>query len=331
MEVTRLEEGSEGWAELCVRDGIVLAQGILDGEAGYVERVRAFDPAVREPLGPALHVRGAACLAPRTGPRSAPAVVHAMPGALVLSDPRTGSPLRRVPLQGRERWSGDPTGLAAGTLGGRPTVFVLDEEPWNEHEWWAVDLGTGVPVPGLGDAFHAHHMVREKMALAGEYLVAPVQRVRLDDFLMDEVEDRFQSVYRLSDGRRIAEIECERGEEAVAAVVGGRPLMAVEGRVHALPDLDPVVELGSARNRTVRALAEWAGLPVLVFTEEEGGYFPAGDRPFRLFFRFLDRSDRPTTEISWTGAAGVYDVVAATDGTVAVSTSKGLYVLRVDL
>lgn len=331
MGVTRSWDGFERWTGLSTRDGVLLAQGHVGEEAGYAGRARAFDAATLEPLGPAFDVEGAACLASLVGLRSAPVVVHAVPGALMLLDPRTGSPLRRVPLRGREGWRGDPTGLVVGAVGGRSTVFVLDEEPGNEHAWWAVDLDTGAAVPGLGDGFRAHHLTRERLVLAGGYLIVPVQRVRVDDFLMDEVEDACRRVYRSSDGRRIAEIECDGGEETVAAVVGGRPLMVVSGRVYALPGLEPVADLGRVPGRTVSDLTEWAGLPVAVFAQEGGGHLTGGDRPFRLFFRFLDGPDRPTVEIPWTGAHGLHDMVATADGTVVVSTVEGVHALRVDL
>lgn len=333
MDAALLWNGRLGWTRLLVAGRTLLVHGDATRQGRYTNLARAFDLDTLHPLGEAFATGETVCLAelpelpelPERRP--GPVVIDALPAALVFRDPATGSELGEVPLRQPLRES--PISLVAGTVDGRPLAFVLDEDPWREFEWWAVDLDTGERVPGLGDDCRAFSLVRERLALAGDHLVVPMQDIRFDDFLMDETEDPRQRVYRLPDGQRIAEVDCRSGEEAVAAVVGGRALMAAQDRVYALPGMEPVAEPGFSPLVTPRALTEWRGLPVLVLTEREGGYFPDG-APFRLFHRILDHPDRPSVEIPWPGAKGLHDVAVSGDRVV-VATSEGVYALRMDL
>ncbi|WP_435112267.1 hypothetical protein [Nocardiopsis synnemataformans] len=329
MDATLLWNGRLDWTRLLVAGRTLLVHGDVTRRGRYTNLARAFDLDTLQPLGEAFATGETVCLAGLPERWPDPVVIDALPGSLVLRDPATGSALGEVPFVQPPRES--LTGLAAGAVGDRSLAFVFDEDPWHEFEWWAVDLDTGERVPGLGDDCRAFSLVRERLILVGDHLIVPMQDIRFDDLVMDETEDPRQRVYGLSDGRRIAEVDCEGGEEAVAAVVGGRSLMAAKNKVYALPGLTLVADVGYAPGRVVRALAEWRGLPVLVLTEREIGYFPGGDHPFRLFFRFLDHPDRPSVEIPWTGAKGLHDVAAAGDGTVVVATSEGVYALRARL
>ncbi|WP_017598970.1 hypothetical protein [Nocardiopsis lucentensis] len=116
------------------------------------------------------------------------------------------------------------------------------------------------------------------------------------------------------------------GAEAVAGVVGGRPLLAVGATVYALPDLTVVAELGSSA--TAHALTEWDGTPVVVVGARESGGSPDVPARERLGVRRLAPPNGVVAEFDWLVPGRLFDAVASPDGTVFVTTSEGLYAVR---
>ena len=332
MRAERLWRRGLRFPRLFLADRTVLVHGDVDlstdpRKSRY--EARAFDTRSLRPLGTAFEAQGPVNLAVAPEGEDWPGtiLVQASRRSVSVRDPRTGSPLLETDLaEPGERW---PDDVALRVVDKEAVVFLFGEDGDGGTRWWAVDPYTGATVPDLADSRPGHEARGERMSFAGDYLVAPGQDPGFDPVILADYEHPRERVYRLEDGEYLGEVESHADSETVAARVGGRSLLAVAGRVHSLPDLELVAELGGPR--TLTSLVEWDGEAVAVYQEEDarpeglGGWYLD-----HLRVRWLDRSGQPVTEVPGTWPGELEDLVAAPGEVIVLATTEGVHALHVD-
>ncbi len=331
MRAERLWRRGLRFPRLFLAERTVLVHGDIDPNPDPRKsryEARAFDTRSLRPLGTAFEVQGPVNLAPSPEGEDWPGtvLVQASRRSVTVRDPRTGSLLLETDLaEPGELW---PDDVALRVLDKEAVVFLFGERGDGGTRWWAVDPRTGATVPDLADSRPGHEARGERMSFAGDFLVAPGQDPGFDTVILADYEHPRERVYRLEDGEYLGEVESHADSETVAAHVGGRPLLAVAGRVHSLPELELVAELGGPR--TLVSLVEWDGEAVAVYQEEDAR--PGGLGSWymdRLRVRYLDRPGQPVVEIPVTWPGELEDLVAAPDRVVVLATTEGVYALHV--
>lgn len=332
MRAERLWRRSLRFPRLFLADRTVLVHGDVDPSPDPRKsryEARAFDTRSLLPLGTAFEAQGPVNLArsPEIEDWPSTVLVQASRRSVTVRDPRTGSPVLETDLANPgDRW---PDDVALRVLDKEAVVFLFGEDGVGGTRWWAVDPHTGATVPDVAVTSDVHEPGGERLSFAGEYLVAPGRDPGFDPVILADYEHPRERVYRLDDGEYLGEVESHADSETVAAVVGGRPLLAVAGRIHALPDLDLVAELGGPR--TLTSLAEWDGEAVAVYQQEDarpdglGGWYLDRLRVCRL-----DRPGQPVTEVRGTWPGELEDLVAAPDGVIVLATTEGVHALHAD-
>ncbi|MGW5877588.1 hypothetical protein ACWFMI_13700 [Nocardiopsis terrae] len=338
MRAERLWRRGLRFPRLFLADRTVLVHGDVDPSPDPRKsryEARAFDTRSLRPLGTAFEVQGPVNLARAPEGEVWPdtVLVQASRRSVSVRDPRTGSPLLETDLaEPGERWP-DDVALCVLNEAKEAVVLLFGEsgDPGGDGgggtRWWAVDPRTGATVPDLTDSRPGHEARGERMSFAGDFLVAPGQDPGFDPVLLADYEHPRERVYRLEDGEYLGEVESHADSETVAALVGGRPLLAVAGRVHSLPDLELVAELGGPR--TLVSLVEWGGEAVAVYQEEDARPEGLGSWYLeRLRIRYLDRPGQPVVELPGTWPGELEDLVAAPDRVVVLATTEGVYALH---
>ncbi|WP_211717183.1 hypothetical protein [Nocardiopsis sp. MG754419] len=324
-----------GWFRLRLCGDVLLVHEEYAHASG-VRRGRCFDRRTGLPLGPPFTTQEIVCLAEIPGHGPGPVLAHLVPETLVLSDPCDGTERGRIalPALGNPRALDD---MHIARVGGRDLLHLFGDGAHGRSEWSTVPVDGTEPDPARSDSFRLYGTGRERLALDGGYLVVPAeeQRIHVGEEAVDVFEEPCSLLYRVDDGAFLGQCEAGGGGEAVVATVAGKSYLAQGSRLFSVPDLAELATGRALRHAEARALTEWEGRPVGLWSRrrDDVPIVPGRHHPLRLSYCFLDElpvaPGSGPTEIPWNVPGDLHDLLVVGERRIAVATSEGLFVLDV--
>ncbi|NUU24036.1 MAG: hypothetical protein HOV68_21420 [Streptomycetaceae bacterium] len=237
--------------------GVVLA--VRDADAG-VAVMRAFDAVTLAAAGPEIPVAGFACLG-RLADDDAPVAFDVGPvygpERLRIWDPQTGEPIAEYPV---DLGLTEVMAVGAGRVGGRPAVFVHGMPGPREAGWRAVHPHTGRTLLRDPEPHYAYFLWEARIAVVGDLLVCTAQETQLDEH--GDLQYAVARVYDLAKGAYVGAVNVDVPDGFAVGPVGGRPVLATWGNVHALPSLEVIHRVPGTSG--CLAVGEADGMPVVV-------------------------------------------------------------------
>ncbi|MBE3001218.1 hypothetical protein IDM40_21345 [Nocardiopsis sp. HNM0947] len=295
--------------------------------------------------GRGFTVRGPVHLGVLVSLRPEPVLAYQGPEGLTVTDPWDGGVLKNFPLEREYRQFDDAYDLILTHHEGRDLLFLHEDARGGPYDrilrTW--DLATGLPIPGSAGEHKCYRLVSGRLTFRHGYLAHPTSPVVVDhtpdDFHV--VNAIFLDVEREGDGTGpfVGSVRVEEGFDAVpegravdVARAGGRTYLAEAGDIFTLPELERVfpVDLWAVVSR----VTEWAGRPVAVLVRKPAHLDENRDdliyEPLQLSFMFLDVAAPVWHVLPWTVPLRPFDLLATPEGTIMVSSSEGVHVVRVD-
>lgn len=303
----------------------------------------AFDLRSRRPLGPVRSLTSPVHLCELPLFRPEPVLASTAPGALIITDVRDGSVLKTFPVSDARRkglldYEYD---LALGRHDGRDLLFLHEVgEGTYGRVWWATDLTTGAPVPGMFGKHLCYTETSGRLTLRHGYLAHPTTREVVefwpDDFHV--INASSIDVFRAEDGDPVGSVRIENWvpeeREVDIAHAAGRTYLAEAGDIFTLPELEPALPQQGPWVAVSR-VSEWGGRPVAVLVEEN--YLRKSTA--QLSYLFLDVEAPEKIVIPWSAPPPppetrirpqVDDLLVTPEGTIVISSIKGVHVIDID-